>query len=107
MCVQLRPSACSSHLVLRTNTEPDHGSCHCGAVTLAVKVDKPLEERDITVDEERICECNCSVCVRVRLSLTQPQTDHLLMYAADTCTGGIHLDLSAHGGFRHRGQRTS
>ncbi|KAG6366312.1 hypothetical protein INS49_000489 [Diaporthe citri] len=41
-----------------------HGSCHCGAVTLAVKVDKPLEARDITVDEERIVECNCSICMR-------------------------------------------
>lgn len=41
-----------------------HGSCHCGAVTLAVKVDKPLEDRDITVDEERIVECNCSICMR-------------------------------------------
>lgn len=41
-----------------------HGSCHCGRVTLAVRVDKPLEQRDITVDEERICECNCSACSR-------------------------------------------
>ncbi|POS77371.1 glutathione-dependent formaldehyde-activating enzyme [Diaporthe helianthi] len=41
-----------------------HGSCHCGRVTLAVRVDKPLELRDITVDEERICVCNCSACSR-------------------------------------------
>ncbi|KAG8166502.1 hypothetical protein KVR01_002191 [Diaporthe batatas] len=41
-----------------------HGSCHCGRVTLAARVDKPLEQRDITVDEERICECNCSACSR-------------------------------------------
>lgn len=34
-------------------------------MTLAVKVDKPLEDRDITVDEERIVECNCSICSRV------------------------------------------
>lgn len=47
----------------------DHGSCHCGAVTVAVKVDKPLEDRDIMVDKERIAECNCSVCMRVSLPI--------------------------------------
>lgn len=36
------------------------GSCHCGAVTLAVK-SKPLDE---TYDETA-CECNCSICGRV------------------------------------------
>ncbi|KAL1879754.1 hypothetical protein Daus18300_001591 [Diaporthe australafricana] len=41
-----------------------HGSCHCGAVTLAVKVKKPLETWDIAIDDERIVECNCSVCSR-------------------------------------------
>lgn len=83
-------------VVLPTNTEPDHGSCHCGAVTLAVKVDKPLEERDITVDEERICECNCSVCIRVRLSLTEPQTDRMLTCAADTYTQGAYIWIYPH-----------
>jgi hypothetical protein len=34
------------------------GSCHCGAVTLALK-SKPLDEQDAT------CECNCSICSRV------------------------------------------
>lgn len=58
---------CLCVLVPRTNSTLDHGSCHCGAVTLAVKVDKPLEDRDITVDEERIVECNCSICMRVSL----------------------------------------
>lgn len=56
--------------VWRTDTQLDRGSCHCGAVTLAVKVDKPLEARDITVDEERIVECNCSICMRVGFSLS-------------------------------------
>ncbi|ROW09624.1 hypothetical protein VMCG_02593 [Cytospora schulzeri] len=41
-----------------------HGSCHCGAVTLAVKLHKPLEIFDISDDEERIVECDCSVCAR-------------------------------------------
>lgn len=58
--------------VLLTNSPPDHGSCHCGAVTLAVKVDKPLEDRDITADEERIVECNCSICMRVGFSPLLP-----------------------------------
>lgn len=35
------------------------GSCHCGAVTLAVK-SKPLEG-----DPDGVLECNCSGCVRV------------------------------------------
>lgn len=42
----------------------DHGSCHCGAVTIALK-SKPLETLDISKDEERIIDCNCSICVRV------------------------------------------
>lgn len=75
----------------RTNSIPDHGSCHCGAVTLAVKVDKPLEDRDITVDEERIVECNCSICSRVRLAFTRSP-----VCVADTLhrvhtSGFIHL----------------
>lgn len=41
-------------------------------MTLAVKVDKPLEARDITVDEERIVECNCSICMRVGFSHFPP-----------------------------------
>jgi hypothetical protein len=72
--VRAAVNECFCKSVPRTNTEPDHGSCHCGAVTLAVKVDKPLEQRDITVDAERIVECNCSVCTRVSLSLVESQT---------------------------------
>ncbi|KAJ4423051.1 hypothetical protein N0V82_002318 [Gnomoniopsis sp. IMI 355080] len=41
-----------------------YGSCHCGAVRLVVRL-KPLETWDTLSDgEERIVECNCSVCVR-------------------------------------------
>jgi hypothetical protein len=35
------------------------GSCHCGAVTYAVKT-KPL-------NETKVLSCNCSLCSRVRL----------------------------------------
>lgn len=52
-----------------------HGSCHCGRVTLAVRVDKPLEQRDVTVDEERICECNCSACARGAYIWIYPQKE--------------------------------
>lgn len=45
----------------------DHGSCHCGAVRLAVKV-KPLETWDtVSNEDESVVECNCSICVRVSL----------------------------------------
>lgn len=37
------------------------GSCHCGAVTLALKTKKLLSEED-----EVIGECDCSICARVR-----------------------------------------
>ena len=38
-----------------------HGSCHCGAVKVAVKTKGPLDK---TYDE-RCMECNCSICQRV------------------------------------------
>lgn len=66
--------------------EPDHGSCHCGRVTLAVRVDKPLEQRDITVDEERICECNCSACSRVSFQKAVAAQDVWLI-----CTQGAYI----------------
>jgi hypothetical protein len=50
-----------------------HGSCHCGAVTTAVKVNGSLEDGTYT---ERIIECNCSICRRVRTPspYSTPQT---------------------------------
>lgn len=53
-----------THDLLTFRTLKDHGSCHCGAVKVSLKV-KPLETYDIAVDEERIIECNCSICMRV------------------------------------------
>jgi len=43
------------------------GSCHCGAVTIALKTRGPLAD-----EEEVIGECDCSICARVRLSLPLP-----------------------------------
>ena len=39
------------------------GSCHCGALTVAI-VSKPLENNP----DVRLAECNCSICERVYLS---------------------------------------
>ncbi|KAK0742186.1 Mss4-like protein [Apiosordaria backusii] len=39
-----------------------HGSCHCGAVTAALKVDHPFDSEEY---KGPIIECNCSHCVRV------------------------------------------
>lgn len=39
------------------------GSCHCGAITIALKTRGPLAD-----EEEVIGECDCSICARVRLS---------------------------------------
>ncbi len=51
-----------------------HGSCHCGAVKLALRC-KPLDTLDtLNFDkvEERVVECNCSICHRVRCSRRSP-----------------------------------
>lgn len=37
------------------------GSCHCGVVRLALR-SKPLDE---SYSPDRMCECDCSVCIRV------------------------------------------
>lgn len=46
-----------------------HGSCHCGAVTAAVKVKEPLEDGAY---KGPIVECNCSICRRVRFPPPSP-----------------------------------
>ncbi|AEO67103.1 uncharacterized protein THITE_2115904 [Thermothielavioides terrestris NRRL 8126] len=38
-----------------------HGSCHCGAVTTAVRIKGSPEDNTY---KERILECNCSICQR-------------------------------------------
>jgi len=42
------------------NVKTYHGSCHCGAVTLALK-SAPLD-KDYP---DAVMECACSICVRV------------------------------------------
>ncbi|KAI3330700.1 glutathione-dependent formaldehyde-activating enzyme [Ustulina deusta] len=50
------------------------GSCHCGAITLALK-SKPLN-KDFT---ENIVECNCSICVRAGYVWTYPQKSQVVI----------------------------
>lgn len=43
------------------------GACHCGAATMAMKVQGSLV--GTSADNVYIQECNCSICIRVRLPL--------------------------------------
>ncbi|GAB1317432.1 Glutathione-dependent formaldehyde-activating enzyme [Madurella fahalii] len=54
------------------------GSCHCGAVTVAL-MSKPLDE---TFDDEMI-ECNCSICVRNGYRWIYPQNAQVVLFASD------------------------
>ncbi|KAJ0115342.1 glutathione-dependent formaldehyde-activating gfa [Diaporthe amygdali] len=54
-----------------------------------LKVDKPLEARDITVDEERIVECNCSICSRGAYIWIYPLVEETVI------EGREHLDYRA------------
>ena len=69
-----------------------NGNCHCGAVTYAVKT-TPLEE-------QKVMNCNCSLCSRVRSLLQSP----LLQHTADiTQNGDLWIDppksaITVHGG---------
>ena len=54
------------------NGKTYYGACHCGAVTLAMKTNGPL-----TDGNQWICECDCSICTRVRCLLrSKPQIPH-------------------------------
>ncbi|KXX83230.1 Centromere protein V [Madurella mycetomatis] len=53
------------------------GSCHCGAVTLAL-MSKPLDE---TFDGD-IIECNCSICVRNGYRWIYPHNTQVVLFAS-------------------------
>lgn len=61
-----------------------HGSCHCGAITAVVKLPQPLEDKEHS--KERIVECNCSICMRVRF-LTLPRYTSLFYTMANLYIG--------------------
>lgn len=51
------------------------GSCHCGAVKVALKT-KPLDK----TSTETIMECNCSICNRVSIYIAKTSRDPGLTY---------------------------
>ncbi|KAK3955449.1 Mss4-like protein [Pseudoneurospora amorphoporcata] len=65
-----------------------HGSCHCGAVKVAVKTKGPLDK----TYQEKVMECNCSICQRGgyiwiyptspdQISLSEGSKENLTSYA--------------------------
>ncbi|ODA76033.1 hypothetical protein RJ55_08315 [Drechmeria coniospora] len=54
------------------------GSCHCGAVGLAL-MSKPLDE---TYDD-RLVECNCSICERNAYVWAYPKVEQVVLFASD------------------------
>ncbi|KAK4226374.1 hypothetical protein QBC38DRAFT_480820 [Podospora fimiseda] len=51
-----------------------HGSCHCGAVTAALKVPTSLEDKSY---KEPIMACNCSLCRRIGATWIYPANTQL------------------------------
>ncbi|KAI1850096.1 hypothetical protein JX265_003469 [Neoarthrinium moseri] len=73
-----------------TGTEPQaeleggklfYGSCHCGAVRLALK-SPPLDE---TYDD-RVIECNCSICGRYGTTWIYPKKEYVAVEGEDNMT---------------------
>ncbi|KAI1334981.1 glutathione-dependent formaldehyde-activating enzyme [Xylariaceae sp. FL0016] len=54
------------------------GSCHCGAVTLALAT-KPLD----STYEDRIIECDCSICMRNAYIWVYPSKPHVSLAGAE------------------------
>ncbi|CAJ2512687.1 Uu.00g008060.m01.CDS01 [Anthostomella pinea] len=54
------------------------GSCHCGAVTLALK-SQPLDE----TYEEKVIECNCSICSRNAYCWVYPKKNQVTIDGAE------------------------
>ncbi|KAI0159728.1 glutathione-dependent formaldehyde-activating enzyme [Xylariaceae sp. FL1272] len=59
------------------------GSCHCGAVTLAVK-NKPI----VKESDETLMECNCSTCAKVVTYTKHPQGSNLAMRPTNKIQAG-------------------
>ncbi|RFU78542.1 glutathione-dependent formaldehyde-activating enzyme [Trichoderma arundinaceum] len=58
------------------------GSCHCGAVTLAL-TSKPLDESS----EERAAECNCNICQRNAYVWLRPKPEHVVLSGPEDAIG--------------------
>ncbi|KAI1386358.1 glutathione-dependent formaldehyde-activating enzyme [Hypoxylon trugodes] len=60
------------------------GSCHCGAIRLALKM-KPLDK----TSDERIMDCNCSICNRHGSTWMYPKKDQVVIEGEDNL--GVYL----------------
>jgi hypothetical protein len=58
------------------------GSCHCGNVTVAMTTDKPLPDGN-----ERIQECNCSICTRNGTTLIYPHQSQVTIASKEPLSG--------------------
>ncbi|KAK3390567.1 Mss4-like protein [Podospora didyma] len=56
-----------------------HGSCHCGAVTLALKMETPLDH----TYKGQVIECNCSICRRAGYTWVYPAKDQTVIQGAE------------------------
>ncbi|KAK4191957.1 Mss4-like protein [Podospora australis] len=63
-----------------------HGSCHCGAVTVAVKTKHPIDSEAYT---EPVMECNCSACMRGGETRIYPLKDALIVQGKENITGYV------------------
>ncbi|GAB1318689.1 Glutathione-dependent formaldehyde-activating enzyme [Madurella fahalii] len=60
-----------------------HGSCHCGAVTAAIKVKEPFEDGAY---KGPIAECNCSICRRGGYIWVYPLKDQISIQGSENLT---------------------
>lgn len=75
-----------------------YGSCHCGAVRLALKV-KPFETWDTLSDEESVVECNCSSCVRGAQVWCYPHKDQSVILGRENISYHIFNTKTGRKGF--------
>ncbi|KAK3985102.1 Mss4-like protein [Cladorrhinum sp. PSN332] len=60
-----------------------HGSCHCGAVTAALKVPTSLEDKSY---KELLVACNCSLCRRIGATWIYPTNTQLSIQGSENLT---------------------
>ncbi|KAK3318270.1 Mss4-like protein [Apodospora peruviana] len=68
------------------NSKLYHGSCHCGAVKAAVKLDGPLDETYKAAEDAplpAVVECNCSICMRGGFVWIYPNRDQVSIEGAE------------------------
>lgn len=72
------------------NAQTYNALCHCGLVQYTVTLSPPLEQ-------QKIVECNCSICMRNGYLLVYPQREHVKVTngkeALTTYTFGAKMNL--------------